>query len=328
MVSVIIPVYKVEKYLDRCVESVCNQTYKDIEIILVDDGGIDKCPQKCDEWRKKDQRIKVIHQKNMGLSEARNSGLESSCGEYVIYVDSDDSIEEDLVESLMNLIEEHNVDIAMCTHRLKVNGIVEKRPFNSKIITGTVNELLKFIFENGLWHAWGKLIKRELALEAKFIPGLIYEDYENTPRLLLNTKRIAISKDGRYIYSVRGDSIMEQRKKSTDVDFAKITDELLKLYEESNYSSDNKNFVCSFLFKQLVYNYHITISWNINKKNEFILYSRHLLRKEKIKWLKCSLISWKRKIAYLMIGYLPFLYDNIYRITHKARLNLDSQSEL
>ena len=328
MVSVIIPVYKVEEYLDRCVESVCNQTYKDIEIILVDDGGIDKCPQKCDEWRKKDQRIKVIHQKNMGLSEARNSGLESSCGEYVIYVDSDDSIEEDLVESLMNLIEEHNVDIAMCTHRLKVNGIVEKRPFNSKIITGTVNELLKLIFENGLWHAWGKLIKRELALEAKFIPGLIYEDYENTPRLLLNAKRIAISMDGRYIYSVRGDSIMEQRKKSTDVDFAKITDELLKLYEESNYSSDNKNFVCSFLFKQLVYNYHITISWNINKTNEFILYSRHLLRKEKIKWLKCSLISWKRKIAYLMIGYLPFLYDNIYRITHKARLNLDSQSEL
>ena len=121
---------------------------------------------------------------------------------------------------------------------------------------------------------------------------------------------------------------MEQRKKSTDVDFAKITDELLKLYEESNYSSDNKNFVCSFLFKQLVYNYHITISWNINKTNEFILYSRHLLRKEKSKWLKCSLISWKRKIAYLMIGYLPFLYDNIYRITHKARLNLDSQSEL
>ena len=328
MVSVIIPVYKVEEYLDRCVESVCNQTYKDIEIILVDDGGIDKCPQKCDEWRKKDQRIKVIHQKNMGLSEARNSGLESSCGEYVIYVDSDDSIEEDLVESLMNLIEEHNVDIAMCTHRLKVNGIVEKRPFNSKIITGTVNELLKLIFENGLWHAWGKLIKRELALEAKFIPGLIYEDYENTPRLLLNAKRIAISMDGRYIYSVRGDSIMEQRKKSTDVDFAKITDELLKLYEESNYSSDNKNFVCSFLFKQLVYNYHITIPWNINKTNEFILYSRHLLRKEKIKWLKCSLISWKRKIAYLMIGYLPFLYDNIYRITHKARLNLDSQSEL
>ena len=216
----------------------------------------------------------------------------------------------------------------MCTHRLKVNGIVEKRPFNSKIITGTVNELLKFIFENGLWHAWGKLIKRELALEAKFIPGLIYEDYENTPRLLLNAKRIAISMDGRYIYSVRGDSIMEQRKKSTDVDFAKITDELLKLYEESNYSSDNKNFVCSFLFKQLVYNYHITISWNINKTNEFILYSRQLLRKEKIKWLKCSLISWKRKIAYLMIGYLPFLYDNIYRITHKARLNLDSQSEL
>ena len=328
MISVIIPVYNVEKYLNECLNSVCSQTFENLEIILVDDGSTDDSSKICDEWSAKDSRVRVIHQLNAGLSEARNSGLKYCKGDYILYIDSDDSIEEDLVESLMNLIEKHNVDIAMCTHRLKVNGIVEKRPFNSKIITGTVNELLKFIFENGLWHAWGKLIKRELALEAKFIPRLIYEDYENNPRLLLNAKRIAISMDGRYIYSVRGDSIMEQRKKSTDVDFAKITDELLKLYEESNYSSDNKNFVCSFLFKQLVYNYHITISWNINKTNEFILYSRHLLRKEKSKWLKCSLISWKRKIAYLMIGYLPFLYDNIYRITHKARLNLDSQSEL
>lgn len=324
MVSVIIPVYNVEKYLNDCLNSVCSQTFENLEIILVDDGSTDGSSKICDDWSDKDNRVRVVHQLNAGLSEARNVGLKCSKGDYVLYIDSDDSIKEDLVESLINLIEKYDVDVAMCTHRLKVNGIVETRQFSQNVITGTVDELLKFIFENGLWHAWGKLIKRELALKSKFVPRLIYEDYENTPRLLLNAKKIAISMDGRYFYSVRDDSIMEQRKKSTDVDFVKITHKLLKLYELSDYSPDNKDFVCGFLFKQLVYNYHITIFWNSDKTNKFILYSRQLLRNEKSKWLKCRLISGKRKVAYFMIGYMSFLYDNIYKITHKARVNLDS----
>ena len=164
MVSVIIPVYKVEKYLDRCVESVCNQTYKDIEIILVDDGGIDKCPQKCDEWRKKDQRIKVIHQKNMGLSEARNSGLESSCGEYVIYVDSDDYIENDMIEILMTLIVKYDADIAVSTYRLSQNEDFKSFRLSGNVMVENAERANKIIFENGLWQAWAKLIKRDIAL--------------------------------------------------------------------------------------------------------------------------------------------------------------------
>ena len=116
MISVIIPVYNVEKYLNECLNSVCSQTFENLEIILVDDGSTDDSSKICDEWSAKDSRVRVIHQLNAGLSEARNSGLKYCKGDYILYIDSDDSIEEDLVESLMNLIEKHNVDIAMCTH--------------------------------------------------------------------------------------------------------------------------------------------------------------------------------------------------------------------
>ena len=105
MISVIIPVYNVEKYLNECLNSVCSQTFKNLEIILVDDGSTDDSSKICDKWSAKDSRVRVIHQLNAGLSEARNSGLKYCKGDYILYIDSDDSIEEDLVESLMNLIE-------------------------------------------------------------------------------------------------------------------------------------------------------------------------------------------------------------------------------
>ena len=105
MVSVIVPVYKVPEYLDRCVESIRNQTYTDLEIILVDDGSPDDCPQMCDAYAKKDERIVVIHQSNGGLSAARNAGLKNCKGEYIIYVDSDDYIKDDMIETLVAGIE-------------------------------------------------------------------------------------------------------------------------------------------------------------------------------------------------------------------------------
>ena len=100
LISVIIPIYKVEQYLDECVESIIKQTYKNLEIILVDDGSPDGCPQMCDEWARKDERIRVVHKKNGGLSSARNAGLDVATGEYVSFVDSDDFIATDALRSL------------------------------------------------------------------------------------------------------------------------------------------------------------------------------------------------------------------------------------
>ena len=114
LISVIIPVYNVEKYLDRCVESVVNQTYKNLEIILIDDGSTDNCLAKCDEWARKDSRIKVIHKKNGGLSDARNAGLKIAQGKYIGFVDSDDWIRCDMYQMLYERLQIDDSDIAAC----------------------------------------------------------------------------------------------------------------------------------------------------------------------------------------------------------------------
>ena len=117
LVSVIVPVYKVERYLDRCINSLVNQSYSHIEIILVDDGSPDKCPQLCDEWALQDARIKVVHKKNGGLSDARNEGLRKSSGKYICFVDSDDYVSTKFVETLYELLHEYNTDMSAVSHK-------------------------------------------------------------------------------------------------------------------------------------------------------------------------------------------------------------------
>ena len=114
LISIVIPVYKVEKYLEKCIESIINQTYKNLEIIIVDDGSPDNCPQMCDEFAKSDKRIKVIHKENGGLSDARNAGIDIATGKYITFVDSDDYITNDYVEYMYNLIKKYNTKIATC----------------------------------------------------------------------------------------------------------------------------------------------------------------------------------------------------------------------
>ena len=111
VISIVVPVYNVEKYLDRCLLSLVNQTYQNIEILLIDDGSLDSSPQKCDEWAKKDQRIKVIHKKNEGLGFARNTGIENATGEFICFCDSDDTIHEDTIQKCVDAVFEYNADI-------------------------------------------------------------------------------------------------------------------------------------------------------------------------------------------------------------------------
>lgn len=128
MISVIVPIYNVEKYLSKCIESIINQTYKDLEIILVDDGSTDSSGKICDEFATKDNRIKVIHKNNGGVSSARNQGLDKANGDYIAFVDSDDYIEKDMYEKMINIINKYGVDIVSCNYN-HVNGKIE--PFFS-----------------------------------------------------------------------------------------------------------------------------------------------------------------------------------------------------
>ena len=118
LISIIVPVYNVEKYLNRCIDSILLQTYNNIEILLIDDGSLDKSSQICDEYMKKDKRIKVIHKKNGGLSDARNAGIDIARGKYITFIDSDDSVEKDLVEYLYKLVINFNTKMSICSHRV------------------------------------------------------------------------------------------------------------------------------------------------------------------------------------------------------------------
>ena len=318
MVSVIVPVYGVEDYLDCCVQSICNQTYSDLEIILVDDGSKDACPKMCDEWAKRDTRIKVIHQKNGGLSNARNTGLFESKGEYILYVDSDDSIKEDMVEALVQAINEYAADVAVSTYCSESDECTYER-LSGRIITGSPAEVLPLIYNNYIFHAWGKLIKREFALKCPFVDRLVYEDYENTPRLITSVNKVVILMDGRYQYTIRNNSIMGSSKKATNADLAKIADSTLELYEKQEFDEEVKMELYAFLIKQLIHNYHITIRNISDNKDAFLVNSRAVIRKHKNKWVYSNKISKGRKVAYYSICYFPRVYKMFYLLSHKEK---------
>ena len=177
LISVIVPVYKVEEYLDECVQSLINQTYTNLEIILVDDGSPDGCPQMCDDWAMRDARIKVIHKKNGGLSDARNAGLDICTGDYVAFVDSDDWIKPEMYRYMYDAIKREKADICAC-------NIISCYPnrevsWGGKAYTvGDSETMLDRLYSDSAFPvcAWNKLYRRELWQEFRFPVGKICED--------------------------------------------------------------------------------------------------------------------------------------------------------
>lgn len=197
VVSVIVPVYKVEKYLDRCVQSILNQTMKDFELILIDDGSPDKCGMICDNWKNKDARIKVIHKENGGLSSARNAGLSIAKGDYIAFIDSDDWVSVDYLEYLYYLIEKYKVDYVECV--LYPIHHYEMKKFNEKEVLKFLNrdELLKVYFRISQpeihYFACGKLISMKTLQDIKFTVGTLFEDIDFNYRLNVKCKKVILS---------------------------------------------------------------------------------------------------------------------------------------
>ena len=214
LISVIIPIYDVQCYLRKCVDSIINQTYSNLEIILVDDESPDNCGKICDEYAKKDNRIKVLHKKNGGLSSARNAGLDVCTGEYVSFIDSDDFVKETYIEELYNMIEKHKADISMANrYKVQDDKIEEFKHYMCVKKEMGSKELLIEFFNDRLPHeAWGKLYKKELFNNLKYQDGLrIFEDLKFIYQLLLS-KDLKIYCDTTkflYYYRNREDSLMK-----------------------------------------------------------------------------------------------------------------------
>lgn len=247
-ISVIVPIYKVENELPRCIESIQNQTYDNLEIILVDDGSPDNCPEICEKYRVQDGRIQVIHKKNGGLSDARNEGLKRASGEFVLYVDSDDYIEKDACEALMAGMIDETVDIVAGALR-EINGDRFFTQAHSNIQQGVKITAKKFILQSIAANEWYapavlNLYRRDFLLKNDlfFKNGRYYEDMEMLPRLFLAAENIVYVNREFYNYVVRSNSIMTSaigRKKTDDAisnyrdwkaRFDEVEDDLLRTY--------------------------------------------------------------------------------------------------
>lgn len=211
LISVIVPVYKVEKYLDRCVESIVNQTYKNLEIILVDDGSPDNCGAMCDSWAEKDSRIKVIHKENGGLSDARNAGMDAATGDLMGFVDSDDYISPDMYQLLYENILENNSDVSACGVQIVFE---DDRPANLLTKDGNIvlntGEAMKAIIEESYLKqpVWYKLYKTELIKDIPFVKGKYHEDVFWSYQAIGKAKIVSVFDLPCYFYLQRDGSIM------------------------------------------------------------------------------------------------------------------------
>jgi len=314
-VSVIVPIYKVEKYLRRCIESLINQTLDKIEIILVDDGSPDSSGKIADEYASY-KNVKIIHKKNGGLSSARNAGIAVALGEYIGFVDSDDYVELDMFEYLYNNAEKNDSDIAACGYTvIYPNNKIEKITRNLGNAIYTKEEAMDIHLFSGYIDniACNKIFKRELFNEINFEIGKLYEDIILMPKLFNLCKVISLHTDSKYNYCKRNDSIAGSS-------FSKKT---LALIDACN---EDVNY-CLSIFPDIKNIKIARIQWHVVVANKMILGNykdRDFVRKIKsmiraniINIIKCRYINLKRKIQLFLFGYCysfyKFLYKNFFR---------------
>ena len=296
-ISVIVPVYKVYNYLEKCFNSIANQTYKNLEIILVDDGSPDDCGKLCDELALRDKRVKVIHKPNGGLSDARNRGIEEATGEFLSFVDSDDYIDEDMISYLHENLVKHKADISTCAIQYLKNS--QKTIFDENHIEGLFEseEAIKQSLYGPLSSvsACNKLFKKCLFEEIKFPVGITHEDAYTIPKIFLKANKIYMSSTPKYNYNyMRDDSITTKpfNEKNLDLVEAFITNKKIvtKVYPSLAdvfqyriylaYIEVFKKIIISANYKQS--SYYKELKNKIKSGTGFIINSPYFSKKNKL----------------------------------------------
>ena len=219
LVSVIVPVYMIEKYVDRCISSIRQQTYNNLEIIIINDGSIDNSIQICNRHAKEDGRIVVINQENKGLSAARNEGIRLAHGKYLTFVDGDDWIESEMINKLVDAVEQNNAQICCCGHSRESGVVAELFTPRKESLTGkaAVGEWLRN--RNIKMMAWGKLYSRDLFRENAFFPeGKYFEDTASCWKLFNRSQKVVVISEILYHYCIRGESISNSHSISNIID--------------------------------------------------------------------------------------------------------------
>lgn len=237
LISVVIPVYNVEQYLSKCIESVLNQTYRNLEVILVNDGSPDGSFKICEEYKLKDTRIKIINKDNGGLSDARNVGIENSSGNYITFIDSDDYIDDDYIDVLYKTLISYNADMSIASHKVIYAKKCINKATGEKFCANSKEILEKILYDEGIdLSAWGKLYKKSLFNDIKFPTGRLFEDSATTYRLIDASRKIAVNSKSIYNYVIRSNSISNEKFSEKKLDLIistkEMTDFIRKKYPE------------------------------------------------------------------------------------------------
>lgn len=309
LISIIVPIYKVEKYLDRCVESIVNQTYENLEIILVDDGSPDNCPAICDAWAEKDSRIKVIHKENGGLANARNSGIEICKGEYVQFTDGDDYLEPDMIEFLLSLATENGADVCRCGYYYDHNdgNITEETTDHDLHILSRDEAIAELATSGFAGTAWDKLYKKDIILSHRYekIDGCS-EDIMHNFRTYKDISQIVVCDIPKYHYCFNGGSITSGKFSKGAFDIIRAKKIILE------YAKENTELL-PYAIRGYVLSAFIVLSGCIknnmfeDEKNELIKF----ILSYKSEIMSSPLYSKKDKLKTEILSLSPKLYEQI-----------------
>ncbi len=290
LVSIIVPVYNVKPYLERCVNSLIGQSYQELEIILVDDGSTDGCGDLCDVLMSRDKRIWVVHQENQGLSAARNAGIEAAQGEYLCFVDSDDYVNPEYVKYLYEMCTENEADIAICGHLITKKGDYFKPIDFSKPVDVYFREEIFDRFytdmHGSIVIAWNKLYKRMCIGDIRYDVGMIHEDEATTFKFLYNAHKIAFGREVGYYYFDRSDSITGSAYSKRNLDILKAYENRLLFYKDHR---EDKLYdrECQFYLSEILNQYR--------KVREFLEGDKDTLKMLREKYKKSYIESDRRK---------------------------------
>lgn len=325
LISVIVPVYKVEQYLNQCVDSIIHQTYKNLEIILVDDGSPDKCPQICDEYVNRDKRIIVIHKENEGQAKARNLALRQCKGDYIAFVDSDDWIQEDAFEKALSEIKKQKVDVAFYTANIITNGVCTETRFkyfpDKKVVPQ--NKLIELTLEDKIGgQPWLKVMKRKCWQEVEFPEGRIYEDLAVSFRPFLYADNGAVFLEEplyNYRMNLSGTSLKYNPQKNYYI-FLAFRDHYE--YAMNHYKAVKEE--CMEKTASFAMGYcNNRIRYNCNDDADYLADVEDWMRKSKRQIMRCANLSAKRKaMIALYLSVKP-----LYIILYKGFLSLERQQD-
>lgn len=305
LLSIIIPVYNVEKYLVQCINSILNLDKDLIEIILIDDGSTDNSSKICDKYSNEFDNINVIHKKNSGLSAARNTGLHAAKGKYIIFLDSDDYILKDKLKEIINIISQKDIDVIMSNFYKDVNNNLyiggENKVLKSKKIIKNNSKLVSDIFKytKDLWPAWKFIVKKEFLIKnnIKFKEGFLHEDVDYTTRIIIKMKSYYYFNDPWYCYRLdRNGSIMNNKKFKSLLDTTDIIIDLKEYIEKNVNDIKVKNIILERLSETLFLNLKLYNKGSNIQKQDFlkkIKSNTYLLSKSKNKKHKIFFFSTK-----------------------------------